>query len=492
VYLLGSRTFCTYVCPYGAVFALADRVAAGRIRLTGECQQCGSCTAACTSAVRVHEEIGRFGMVVNPACLKDLDCVGACPHEVLGYGFGRPAMLKSDRGGGRFGLSYGFSMGEELMMAGVFMVCLLTFRGLYGRVPFLLSLAVGAIIAYGSVVTLRVLRRPSVRMGRRDLKRYGRLATGGYVYLAAATLVFVFVGHSAVVRYYEYTGLRQSLALQRVSDENQRLARAGVAHDRLLAADRWGLLANPHVARGLVITSSQLDRPEETVVFANRYLERVPGDSWVGLKLGQALLALDRPAEAERRFVAIVSSFQDNLVAAPRHVATAYQSLAQVMFGRGDSSAAVVELRRALAIAPEDAALHAELGSMLAEAGDFDGAIEQLREAIRREPELGKARYNLGTLLAHTGRTAEAVIEYRAALDHLPDDADLHNNLGFALMRVGETEAARREFVAVLGLNPDHAGAHFNLARLLFAAGDVAEAERHLQTAARLDPRFGG
>ena len=25
VYLLGSRTFCTYVCPYGAIFALADR-----------------------------------------------------------------------------------------------------------------------------------------------------------------------------------------------------------------------------------------------------------------------------------------------------------------------------------------------------------------------------------------------------------------------------------------------------------------------------------
>ena len=58
VYLLGSRTFCTYVCPYGAIFALADRFAPGRIRVNREkCQQCGTCTAACTCGVRVHEEV---------------------------------------------------------------------------------------------------------------------------------------------------------------------------------------------------------------------------------------------------------------------------------------------------------------------------------------------------------------------------------------------------------------------------------------------------
>ena len=33
VYVLGSRGFCAYGCPYGAIFGLVDRMAPGRIRV---------------------------------------------------------------------------------------------------------------------------------------------------------------------------------------------------------------------------------------------------------------------------------------------------------------------------------------------------------------------------------------------------------------------------------------------------------------------------
>jgi polyferredoxin len=46
VYFLGTRSFCRYACPYGALFALADRVAPGRIVAKGGCEKCGQCTAA--------------------------------------------------------------------------------------------------------------------------------------------------------------------------------------------------------------------------------------------------------------------------------------------------------------------------------------------------------------------------------------------------------------------------------------------------------------
>src|SRR4030095_3835874 len=32
VYFLGSKGFCTYACPYGGFFVLADKVAPGRLR----------------------------------------------------------------------------------------------------------------------------------------------------------------------------------------------------------------------------------------------------------------------------------------------------------------------------------------------------------------------------------------------------------------------------------------------------------------------------
>jgi polyferredoxin len=73
VYLLGNKGFCTYGCPYGGIFGLADQVAPGKIRVTDACEGCAHCTATCGSNVRVHEEVRPHGMVVDPGCMKCMD-----------------------------------------------------------------------------------------------------------------------------------------------------------------------------------------------------------------------------------------------------------------------------------------------------------------------------------------------------------------------------------------------------------------------------------
>ena len=57
VYVLGAKGFCTYGCPYGGFFSPLDRISPMHIQVNDNCQQCGKCTAACTSNVRVHEEV---------------------------------------------------------------------------------------------------------------------------------------------------------------------------------------------------------------------------------------------------------------------------------------------------------------------------------------------------------------------------------------------------------------------------------------------------
>jgi hypothetical protein len=52
VYVLGAKGFCTFGCPYGALFSLADRLSPSRILVTDACEGCGHCTATCTSNVR--------------------------------------------------------------------------------------------------------------------------------------------------------------------------------------------------------------------------------------------------------------------------------------------------------------------------------------------------------------------------------------------------------------------------------------------------------
>ena len=61
VWWLGAKGFCTYGCPYGAFFVLADRFAPVRIKVTDACDACGHCTSVCSSNVRVHEEVAKHG-----------------------------------------------------------------------------------------------------------------------------------------------------------------------------------------------------------------------------------------------------------------------------------------------------------------------------------------------------------------------------------------------------------------------------------------------
>ena len=96
VYFLGQKGFCTYACPYGGFFGLADKFAPGKIRVTDACNQCGHCTATCTSNVLVHAEVREYGMVVDPGCMKCMDCISVCPNDALYFGFGKPTIARPE------------------------------------------------------------------------------------------------------------------------------------------------------------------------------------------------------------------------------------------------------------------------------------------------------------------------------------------------------------------------------------------------------------
>ena len=76
-------------------FGLADKFSPGKIRVTPACNQCGHCTATCTSNVLVHAEVKQYGMVVDPGCMKCMDCVSVCPNDALYFGFGKPSVAGS-------------------------------------------------------------------------------------------------------------------------------------------------------------------------------------------------------------------------------------------------------------------------------------------------------------------------------------------------------------------------------------------------------------
>ncbi len=482
VYILGSRGFCTYACPYGAIFAFCDRLAPGRIRVTDDCVQCATCTATCSSGIRVHEEVGRHGTIVNSACLKDLDCVAACPEDALYYGWGKPSLWKSLKSGGRFGGHYDFTLAEDLLMAAVFLVILVVFRGLYGAVPFLMTLGMGVMIAFLGVYAMRLASGTDVRLRSRFLKRHGRLTRFGWAYAWFSVALFGLVAHSAYIRYNEVRGLAWETAAGGAPADAE--AETGYAH--LLAADRYGLFRNEGVERALLAAAGHLGRDADSERWALRILDRYPGETRTRLRLAESLATRRRFADAEPHFAAVVAQPE----ALPAQHAAAHHGIAGVLVDRRDWQAAATELRTAVELAPEGAEAHAQLGGVLAELGLFDQARAALEEAVQLKPELGEAHYNLGTLQVQAGRFDEAVLSFERTLLSQPDDGMTLNNLGFALERAGRIDEAIDRFEHAIAVDSANADAHFNLARLLFARHDVARAEQLVRTAARLDERY--
>ena len=540
VYVLGSRTFCTYVCPYGAIFEWADRIAPGRIRVTEDCQQCGRCTAACTSGVRVHEEVHRHGMIVNPACLKCLDCVSVCPQRALRYRFGKPSLLRSYESGGRFGRRYDLNWVEEWVAAAVFIVVLLSFRGLYSRVPFLLSLAMGVVLGFTAVLTLRLFTRRQVRLSTACLKNGAGLTWKGRWFAGCMVVLATFIGHSAFVRYHEYNGLRQAAALDQAAylrgirggqaqepdltatarEDAGRYVKAsanadtgrnnvGLAHrspsrneplvvataaevafQHLQTADQWGLIDNERVERAAAGVAYRLDRFEQVERYARRFLRRHPGEAAVRLTLAKALAKSRRAEEAEREFRTTLSYFDNGGPDQGDQRAMALAGLGGVLMSRGDYATAVSELSQAVQFDPHSAAIHADLGGALAEVGRFEEAVEHLSQAVHLDPALPGAAYNLGSLFLHMGRYEDALPHLSQALQLTTDDPDAHNNLGITLLELGRVSEALIPLHRAVAINATHADAHFNLARALAHFNDWAGAEQHLNRAVQLDPRY--
>ncbi len=214
VYFLGSKGFCTYGCPYGGFFVPVDRLAIGRIRVNDDCNQCGHCTAVCTSNVRVHEEVRDFGTVMDPGCMKCMDCVSVCPNDALRFGVGAPAFLtkpKDDSAKQRAAKAraarearYDLTKREEWAFAGLFLVVLMSFRGFLNEVPLLMAVGMAGVGTFLIHKCWRLIREPSVRMVNLQLKVKGRMRAVGWATIAL-TIVFVAVGAwSGVVRWHTW------------------------------------------------------------------------------------------------------------------------------------------------------------------------------------------------------------------------------------------------------------------------------------------------
>jgi tetratricopeptide (TPR) repeat protein len=188
----------------------------------------------------------------------------------------------------------------------------------------------------------------------------------------------------------------------------------------------------------------------------------------VNLKLGNALFNTKQPEEAAGYYRVAVALRPD--------AAAAHYNLGLAQRDKQDREEAIAALRTAIELDPKFAAAHNNLGNALRAKQDLDGAIAAYRQAIDSDPRHASAHYNLGATLADKQDLDGAIAAYRQAIALAPKDALAHNNLGVALAAKGDLEGAIAAFRAAIALDPKLAKPHGALGRALLERGRFAEA----------------
>lgn len=137
---------------------------------------------------------------------------------------------------------------------------------------------------------------------------------------------------------------------------------------------------------------------------------------------------------------------------------------------------AVAEWKKAVALGPDEAAAHLNLGLALSEIGQTGDAIAEWRRALELSPEYPEAHNNLANALARDGRLDEAITHYEQALQYSPEYVEAHNNLGNALAQRGRVAEAIPHFRKTVELRPDLAEAHSALGLALAMTGNLKDA----------------
>jgi len=118
---------------------------------------------------------------------------------------------------------------------------------------------------------------------------------------------------------------------------------------------------------------------------------------------------------------------------------------------------------KAMAIKPDFAEAHHNLGNALKDQGKLEGAIEAYNKALSLKPNYAEAYNNIGIALQDQGKLEDAIEAYNKALSIQPNYADVYNNMGITLQDQGKLEDAIKAYNKALSLKPDNAEAHRNL-----------------------------
>jgi cytochrome c-type biogenesis protein CcmH/NrfG len=160
-----------------------------------------------------------------------------------------------------------------------------------------------------------------------------------------------------------------------------------------------------------------------------------------------------------------------------------HQLLAHEDIRQGNTTAAVAQYRKAIAIDPRLPGVHFELAELLRTS--TDEAVKQQAEqeyhaALQQDPQNERSILRLADIDARKGHTEQSYKEYRKAVELQPSDADAKLGLARTLIEMDQADKALPLLEDAVTLEPTNAAAHYRLATLYRRLGRADDAKREV------------
>ncbi|MDH3717174.1 MAG: tetratricopeptide repeat protein [Planctomycetota bacterium] len=198
--------------------------------------------------------------------------------------------------------------------------------------------------------------------------------------------------------------------------------------------------------------------------------------------------------DAQRMWASVVAVQPDNV--------GAINNLAQALYAKGQTQAALEMLRRGEQLQQHHPAIQASMGDLLVKEGEKQqsaghgaAANAMFREAARRcqrallvWPHDATVHFNTGVAYEKLGIWDQAIQHYRQAIQFRPRDVVAHINLGVVLSHSGQADEALKAYRRALQIDPANVNVLSNFGVTLAQQKQFNEATQHLQRATELDP----
>jgi tetratricopeptide (TPR) repeat protein len=168
--------------------------------------------------------------------------------------------------------------------------------------------------------------------------------------------------------------------------------------------------------------------------------------------------------------------------------ALAHELSAEVMESMNNYDGAVVELKKAVEMAPERPGTHYKLGDAYLSLTQLDSAAEQFQAELAVDPASCMAQWKMGSVvLLRNGNPEDALVDINKALSLCPSLSDALPDRARAFMKLNRNQEAVTDLEAAAKADPAEPSTHFLLSKAFRALGRVAEAQVEMQTFSKLE-----